>query len=447
MATIAQDIEQIRKAEYGKNVREAIADGIEKCYSDISSAKTIADDYVKELPELITEARNATIDAANSISYFSTIFSESKEYIEGDYVIYNGALYQFILDHPAGKWNIADVKTITVGKTAEWLEKIIGKDFRSRSDLNIIPFLNAKEIINPNGVSYEKITENSWRVHGTSGTASETLVFVRESNQLLEKDAAYYLEYTAKDVRFTVVVDGVRTVYRTTSGVIVPYPSYTKTIYVMLLVPPSTTVDETVTIKLTRYRKNTVNHNAKYLSVGNSILTGSVWKDGAMDHLSSYDNSPYGIIAKSLGIPEDNVTHTLKSSSGLFEFVPIIKRKDISELDYIVTHLYESDLSSLIGTVDSEASDGTIAGLVAELCEFIASENPRCHLILLGPMPSSNSPDKSGEKVFSGIYPNNYSIHDVDILMRKMSEIYRFTFVDFEDFNLSYHWLKYTDGK
>ena len=42
MATIAQIVEQIRHAVYGKDVRENIAEGIEKCYEEtaqISIAK------------------------------------------------------------------------------------------------------------------------------------------------------------------------------------------------------------------------------------------------------------------------------------------------------------------------------------------------------------------------------------------------------------------------
>lgn len=48
MSTIQQDIQAIRQATYGREVREAIADGIEKCYEDVSSAKTIADDAAED---------------------------------------------------------------------------------------------------------------------------------------------------------------------------------------------------------------------------------------------------------------------------------------------------------------------------------------------------------------------------------------------------------------
>ena len=42
MSTVAQDVQQIREAIYGRDVREAIADGIEHCYSDVSGGVTTA---------------------------------------------------------------------------------------------------------------------------------------------------------------------------------------------------------------------------------------------------------------------------------------------------------------------------------------------------------------------------------------------------------------------
>ena len=43
MATISQIVAQIRTAIFGKDVRENIAQGIEKCYTDVSSGVTLAD--------------------------------------------------------------------------------------------------------------------------------------------------------------------------------------------------------------------------------------------------------------------------------------------------------------------------------------------------------------------------------------------------------------------
>ena len=43
MATISQIVAQIRTAIFGKDVRENIAQGIEKCYTDVSAGVTTAD--------------------------------------------------------------------------------------------------------------------------------------------------------------------------------------------------------------------------------------------------------------------------------------------------------------------------------------------------------------------------------------------------------------------
>lgn len=56
---IADKIAAIRNAIFGKDVRKAIADGIEECYSDVSNAKTIAADAA-------TRANNAAQTALNS---------------------------------------------------------------------------------------------------------------------------------------------------------------------------------------------------------------------------------------------------------------------------------------------------------------------------------------------------------------------------------------------
>lgn len=61
MATIAQIVAQIRTAIYGKDVRENIAQGIEKCYSDVTAAETLADAAATRANE--AAARGETINS------------------------------------------------------------------------------------------------------------------------------------------------------------------------------------------------------------------------------------------------------------------------------------------------------------------------------------------------------------------------------------------------
>ena len=69
MPSIEQDLRQIRKAVYGREVREAIADGIEKCYQDVEDATEAADhavryDATQTLTEVQAERARFNIGAA-----------------------------------------------------------------------------------------------------------------------------------------------------------------------------------------------------------------------------------------------------------------------------------------------------------------------------------------------------------------------------------------------
>ena len=60
---VANDVAAIRTAVYGRDVREAIADGIEHCYFDISTAKTLADDATEAASQAAIDASTAAIAA------------------------------------------------------------------------------------------------------------------------------------------------------------------------------------------------------------------------------------------------------------------------------------------------------------------------------------------------------------------------------------------------
>ena len=77
MATVAQDVLAIRNATYGSEVREAIADGIENCYDDISTAKTIADDSAAAATSAASAA-NAAASAATSAASHAVIYDSSQ---------------------------------------------------------------------------------------------------------------------------------------------------------------------------------------------------------------------------------------------------------------------------------------------------------------------------------------------------------------------------------
>lgn len=191
---------------------------------------------------------------------------------------------------------------------------------------------------------------------------------------------------------------------------------------------------------------------AKMFSIGNSILTGSVWVNGSYNHLANYGNAPYSVIADALQLRESNVSHTLLSSTGLLynagegNFLTNIKSTDLSEYDVLLTHLWTRDLDSnfSLGTINSQADDGSLAGAVKSLIDYMKTSNGMCQLILVGIPPVSTS--IYGESVFTGTYPNGSSISQCNALMHQLADKYHFTFVDWEDLNLSYYYQDYTDG-
>lgn len=193
------------------------------------------------------------------------------------------------------------------------------------------------------------------------------------------------------------------------------------------------------------------NNYASMFSMGNSILTGSVWLNGVFNHLAVYGNAPYSCIAHAIGVPRSKVTHVLHSSTGLLydagegSFLTNIKNTDISDYDVVLTHMWLMDMVDYqVGTLNSTANDGTLVGAVLELLNYMKTQNKQAQLILLSVPPSSTS--IKGNSVFTGVYPNGSSIHDLNVIMHELADREHFTFIDYEDLNLSYFYQDYTDG-
>lgn len=192
------------------------------------------------------------------------------------------------------------------------------------------------------------------------------------------------------------------------------------------------------------------NSNAHMYSIGNSILTGSVFINGSMDHLSVYGNAPYSVVADAIGIPKSNVVHRLISSTGLVydagegSFLQNIKQVDLTPYDVLLTHLYTSDMGTTLGTAASTAGDGTIAGAVKDLVDYMRTSNGNCQLILVGVTPTSTT--HYGNAVFTGLYGNGKSIADCDAVLQQIADDMHFTFISWQDMALSYYYQNYTDG-
>lgn len=196
--------------------------------------------------------------------------------------------------------------------------------------------------------------------------------------------------------------------------------------------------------------ENGVHRNAKLHSFGNSILTGTVYTTGTIDHVVAYDNAPYAGVAVGLGVEQKNVEHTLLSSTGLLydagqgSFLSNIKQTSLVNYDYLTTHLWTDDMSNFpLGSIeDSVADDGTIVGGVLSLLNYIRSNNALCNLVLVSVPPVGIS--SAGSGVFDAVYANGHSIKELDDVMHKLADIYHFIYIDWQDMYLSYHYQEYT---
>lgn len=207
--------------------------------------------------------------------------------------------------------------------------------------------------------------------------------------------------------------------------------------------------------KYTEWKKLTqsndgIKTNGTMISFGNSILTGSVWIDEQFNHLSSYLNSPYGNIATAMNISEDNVKHTMLSSTGLIydagqgSFLTNIKNTNLKPYDVLLTHLWTRDMDTTLGDVNATDTDGTLAGGVVSLINYMKTSNPESQLILVGVPPVSTT--ISGDEVFTGNYPNGKSLNDCNEVMEALASKYHFVYIPWNDLNISYYFRTFTDG-
>lgn len=110
---ISDYVEAIRSAAYGRQVRSAIADGIETCYSEVSSVSESAQKRIADLAELANELMDGAV-------YHETIAPEyiadySHWYSKGNVVWHNDELYVCSSVQPIqGGWNPSYWQSITV---------------------------------------------------------------------------------------------------------------------------------------------------------------------------------------------------------------------------------------------------------------------------------------------------------------------------------------------
>lgn len=304
------------------------------------------------------------------------------------------------------------------------------------------------------GTGYKVISGAYMNASGVivAGAAYDTWCFKVKNggkiNTLTSTAALVYAFYASEPSIGSVSYNESRTVLPTDTTISnLSVPSGTNWIAVRVLAGGTVALDPVSYIG--DLYKNAKNQNVKVFSVGNSLFTGSVYPNGVYGHLADTNDAPYSILASALGAYTDNVNHTLISSTGFLynagngTFLSHIKSSDISGYDYLITHLYMHDVSNFqLGSEDSISGDGSIVGGIYELLDYIAQENSKCSLVLVGVVPSSTI--HYGSNVFSDNYGQGYSIIDLDSLLHSLANKKNFIYIDWQSMPLSYIYHDYT---
>ncbi len=95
MSSIDNYLQAIQTAVYGEEVRGAIHDAIQQCYTDVSEGGAAFDSIAEP-------------------------FNQSLHYNVGDYVTHNQKLYRFTSEHTASTpWNSSEVAQVVLGDEIE----------------------------------------------------------------------------------------------------------------------------------------------------------------------------------------------------------------------------------------------------------------------------------------------------------------------------------------
>lgn len=195
--------------------------------------------------------------------------------------------------------------------------------------------------------------------------------------------------------------------------------------------------------------RNQYNSSKKLLAVGNSFLRGAVFNNGSQTELCSWDDAIFGQIAMALNISEENTVMNYYPSTGLLQkhndinLTEVINNTDLTNYDYLLTHCNGADLTRNLGTINSTADDGTVAGCVVSVLEHIKTSNGLCKLILLGTPPYNAS--IAGQDVFITPVSGGHTINDMDNLMYALAKKYHFIYVSWQDLEISYHYMDFCD--
>ena len=143
MADIGNQIDAIRAAKVGEEVRDKIADALEAMNAQAAAAQEWAtgeDDPTAEpgpennaeywAGQAAAQAEAAASSAASGIAALANeaqTFDATKTYSAGAYVLYNSVLHRFNTDHAAGAWTGTDAMAVKFGTELTYVKKDISE--------------------------------------------------------------------------------------------------------------------------------------------------------------------------------------------------------------------------------------------------------------------------------------------------------------------------------
>ena len=147
--TIQQNLSVIKgdaiDGDYAYGLREAIHDVFDETYTGVGTAvdnmnaslQTALDQadtatrsangaarYAEDAMENANQAASAALAAANNIA---EPFSEAKDYSLGEYVLYDGKIYRFMSNYPAGAWSASKVEQVEISGEISELKSAISE--------------------------------------------------------------------------------------------------------------------------------------------------------------------------------------------------------------------------------------------------------------------------------------------------------------------------------
>lgn len=357
-----------------------------------------------------------------------------------------------------------------------YLDKVVSKNLINNQMYNVLNNIGFIDDVTKKGVTFHQNEDGSYRI---SGTATDTGVLqydiVYNKTSLLNgiKGGKYYTvightgNYNLRVITYTGESDNGTALLQKGGDFRERFqvPSNATGITFRLQNPTGYSVNENVyenDLLVYVIEDNTVNEyilggtiansNSKIWSLGNSFMHGAVHTNGHLDHLCSYNDAIYGVVANSLNIPSFNNVAEMHSSTGLLSagtdgtFMEIITNTSLVPYDYLFTQFNGSDINyHALGTVNSPVGENSIAGAIGTLVNYIKNSNGLCKLIIMSVPPYSSDPATSGNNVFTGNWGMGYSINDLDDLMYKLAKKYHFIYISWQDLEISYHYMDYAD--